>query len=64
MREPWSAAQKQRITDTATPLSAGVGQVCRTANLLKSLGVEKGDNVTIYLPMIPAMPIAMVTTRS
>uniref|UniRef100_A0A7S1SKL6 Acetyl-coenzyme A synthetase n=1 Tax=Tetraselmis chuii TaxID=63592 RepID=A0A7S1SKL6_9CHLO len=35
-------------------------QVCRTANLLKSLGVGKGDDVTIYMPMIPAMPIAML----
>jgi len=28
-------------------------QVCRAANLLKNLGVKKGDRVTIYLPMIP-----------
>lgn len=34
--------------------------VCRFANVLKSLGVRKGDRVTIYLPMIPELPIAML----
>ena len=28
-------------------------EVCRFANVLKALGVKKGDRVTIYLPMIP-----------
>ena len=28
-------------------------EVCKLANGLKSLGVKKGDRVTIYLPMIP-----------
>ena len=27
--------------------------VCRFANVLKKLGVRKGDRVTIYMPMIP-----------
>ncbi|MBI2166185.1 MAG: acetate--CoA ligase [Chloroflexi bacterium] len=35
-------------------------EVCRFANALKSLGVKKGDRVTIYLPMIPELPIAML----
>jgi len=35
-------------------------QVCRAANLLKHLGVKKGDRVTIYLPMIPEAAIAML----
>jgi len=35
-------------------------QVCRAANLLKHLGVTKGDRVTIYLPMIPEAAIAML----
>jgi acetyl-CoA synthetase len=35
-------------------------QVCRAANLLKSLGVKKGDRITIYLPMIPEAAIAML----
>ncbi len=35
-------------------------KVCRAANVLKSLGVKKGDRVTIYLPMIPAAAYAML----
>ena len=35
-------------------------EVCQFANGLKSLGVQKGDRVTIYLPMTPELPIAML----
>ena len=35
-------------------------QVCKFANVLKKLGVKKGDIVSIYLPMIPELPIAML----
>ncbi len=35
-------------------------EVCQFANGLKSLGVKKGDRVTIYLPMTPELPIAML----
>jgi len=35
-------------------------RVCRMANALKSLGVKAGDCVTIYMPMIPELPIAML----
>ncbi len=34
--------------------------VCRMANVLKQLGVGKGDRVVIYLPMIPAAVYAML----
>jgi len=34
--------------------------VCKFANVLKKLGVKKGDRVTIYLPMILELPIAML----
>jgi len=34
--------------------------VCKFANVLKSLGVKKGDRVTIYLPMVPELPITML----
>jgi len=34
--------------------------VCKFANVLKSLGVKKGDRVTIYLPMVPELPVAML----
>ncbi len=35
-------------------------EVEKFANVLKSLGVQKGDPVSIYLPMIPELPIAML----
>ncbi len=35
-------------------------EVCRMANVLKGLGVARGDRVTIYLPMIPAAAVAML----
>ncbi|MDE0520970.1 MAG: acetate--CoA ligase [Boseongicola sp.] len=35
-------------------------EVCRFANVLKSLNVEKGDRVVIYLPMIPEAAFAML----
>jgi acetyl-CoA synthetase len=34
--------------------------VCRFANALRSLGVQRGDRVGIYLPMIPELPVAML----
>ena len=35
-------------------------ETCRFANVLKSLGVEKGDRVVIYMPLIPEAAIAML----
>jgi len=35
-------------------------EVCRFANVLKSLGVTKGDRVAIYLGMVPELPVAML----
>ncbi|WPZ36894.1 acetate--CoA ligase [Thalassobaculum sp. OXR-137] len=35
-------------------------QVCRLANAMKSLGVKKGDRITIYMPMIPEATYAML----
>lgn len=35
-------------------------EVCKFANVLKKLGIKKGDRVCIYLPMIPELPIAML----
>jgi len=34
--------------------------VCKAANVLKSIGVEKGDKVTIYLTMIPELAYIML----
>ena len=35
-------------------------EVCKCANVLKKLGVVKGDRVIIYMPMIPELPITML----
>jgi acetyl-CoA synthetase len=35
-------------------------EVCRFANVLRGLGVRKGDRVAIYMPMVPELPIAML----
>ena len=35
-------------------------EVCRFANVLKAHGVKKGDRVTLYLPMVLELPIAML----
>lgn len=35
-------------------------RTCRLANALRALGVQKGDRVTIYLPMIPDAAVAML----
>lgn len=49
------AAEPRRIT--YRELHA---EVCRFANVLKAQGVEKGDRVTIYLPMIPEAAFAVL----
>lgn len=50
--------------DPQETLSITYGQlhekICRLANLLKVNGIEKGDRVCIYLPMIPEAVIAML----
>ena len=35
-------------------------EVCRMANVLKSLGAKRGDRITIYMPMIPEAAYAML----
>jgi acetyl-CoA synthetase len=35
-------------------------QVCRLANALRSLGVQRGDRVGIYMGMVPELPVAML----
>jgi acetyl-CoA synthetase len=35
-------------------------EVCKFADVLKKLGIEKGDRVAIYMPMIPELPVAML----
>ncbi|MDG4550312.1 MAG: acetate--CoA ligase [Candidatus Contendobacter sp.] len=36
------------------------GEVCKFANVLKGLGVKKGDRVCIYMPMIPETAVVML----
>jgi acetyl-CoA synthetase len=54
--EPGDAAETER-TFTYRELHE---EVCRFANVLKGQGVKKGDRVTLYLPMIPELAIAML----
>ncbi len=35
-------------------------EVNKLANALKQLGIKKGDKITLYLPMIPQLPISML----
>jgi acetyl-CoA synthetase len=35
-------------------------EVCKFANVLKSLGVARGDRVALYMPLIPELAIAML----
>ena len=37
-------------------------EVCRFANVLKNNGVKKGDRVTIYLPMVPEIAVAVLAS--
>ena len=53
----WEAEDGSKLELTYAELHQ---RVCRMANALESVGVKTGDAVTIYLPMIPELPIAML----
>ena len=53
----WEGEPGDTRTITYADLHADVQ---RFANVLKGLGVVKGDRICIYLPMIPELPIAML----
>jgi acetyl-CoA synthetase len=53
----WEGEPGDQVTLTYAQLHR---EVCLFANVLKQLGVEKGDRVGIYLPMIPEAAIAML----
>ena len=53
----WEGEPGDRRTFTYAELAVEVG---RFANVLKGLGVKKGDRVAIYLPMIPEAAFAML----
>src|SRR5579884_1189429 len=35
-------------------------EVCQFANVLKKLGIQPGDRVTLYMPMVPELAVAML----
>jgi len=35
-------------------------EVCKTANMLRSIGVKKGDRVCLYMPMVPELAYAVL----
>ena len=53
----WEGEPGDRKTLTYADLHR---EVCRFTNVLRGLGVQKGDRVAIYLPMIPELPVAML----
>jgi acetyl-CoA synthetase len=53
----WEGEPGDTRTITYADLHA---EVQRFANVLKGLGVGKGDRVAIYMPMVPELPIAML----
>ncbi len=53
----WEAENKESKLFTYSQLYRSVNKF---ASALKNLGVKKGDRVTIYLPMVPELPIAML----
>src|SRR5690606_22514099 len=53
----WEGEPGDKISITYAEL---LKKVCKTANALKELGVQRGDRVAIYMPMILELPIAML----
>jgi len=63
--DPTATAIVWEADDPATPprrVTYGelLADTCRMANVLTTLGVTRGDRVTIYLPMIPEAVVAML----
>ncbi len=55
----WEANDVQEASKTYTYQELHQ-EVCQLANALLSLGVQKGDRVCIYLPMVPQLPMALL----
>jgi acetyl-CoA synthetase len=53
----WEGEPGDRMDITYADLH---GRVCRFANALRALGVERGGRVAIYMGMVPELPIAML----
>jgi acetyl-CoA synthetase len=55
----WEANNENHLTRKITYQNLH-DEVCKIANTLKSLGINKGDRVCIYMPMIPEAVFAML----
>ncbi len=53
----WEGENGESVTLTYNQVYYKVNQL---ANALKKIGIKKGDRITIYLPMIPELPISML----
>ncbi len=53
----WEGEPGDTLTITYAEL---LDKVCRFASVLKGLGLQAGDRVAIYMPMIPELPVAML----
>ena len=53
----WEGEDGRTVTLTYAELHR---HVCRFANALRSIGVAKGDRVTIYMPLVPEIAVAML----
>ena len=53
----WEGEPGERRTLTYFDLHR---QVCQFSNVLRSLGVKKGDRVALYMPLVPELAIAML----
>lgn len=53
----WEGEDGTSVTITYNQLFHRVNQF---ANALKRMGIKKGDRITIYLPMIPELPVSML----
>ena len=54
--EPIDPCEKNKLFTYSDLLK----EVCKMANVLKSMGIKKGDRVCIYLPMIPELAFSVL----
>ena len=55
-----TTGRASRATPARSPTPSSQDEVCKAANALVELGVQAGDRVAIYMPMIPETIIAML----
>ena len=57
---PPSSGKGSRAIAGRSPTGISIARSTRSPNVLKSLGVKRGDRVALYLPLIPELAIAML----